>query len=78
MSGAVLNRTAEVVGISNFFSDPAVTGANWADLLAFASNLVPGATLVGYEAGDALDIAMGHGFVTAGSLRVWIHESVGP
>jgi hypothetical protein len=74
VAGAVLNRSAEVVGVSNVFSLPGRKHAAWQGCLARASTLYPGVTMVGYQSGDDLDIALGHGFETSGPLRVWIHD----
>jgi hypothetical protein len=48
LAGAVLNRSGDVVGISNVFGD------DLAGCLGLAGTLVPGAVLVGYQSGDAL------------------------
>jgi hypothetical protein len=74
VAGAVLNRSAEVVGVSNVFSLPGRKHAAWQGCLARASTLYPAVTMVGYESGGDLDIALDHGFETAGPLRVWIHD----
>ena len=69
-AGAVLNRSAGAVGISNFFATARASNA-WAGCVAFATSLFPGATLVGYESGRDLEAARAHGFEEAGPLRVW-------
>lgn len=76
VAGAILNRSSDVVGISNFFTDARVASAGRAGCLAFAGTLHPGSTFVGYESGDALDAARTHDFETAGSVRVWLHENL--
>lgn len=75
VAGAVLNRSSEVIGISNFFADPGTAAASWEGCVAFASTLFPTSTLVGYASGVELDVARSHGFDTAGPLRVWVRES---
>jgi hypothetical protein len=75
LAGAVLNRSAEAVGISNVFAAPSGPPLDWAGCLALADALFPGSTLVGYEAGKALAAALAHGFRRAGPLRVWSIES---
>jgi hypothetical protein len=72
VAGAVLNRSATVVGISNFFADPGVDSASWSGCLSLADRLFPAARFVGYESGDGLVAARGSGFDTAGRLRIWI------
>ena len=74
VAGAILNRSAEVVGVSNVFSLPGRKHAAWQGCLARASALYPAATMVGYQSSGDLDIALDHGFETAGPLRVWIHD----
>lgn len=74
VSGAVLHRSAAVVGLSNFFADPADVDASWAGCLAFAHSLSHPSPLVGYESGDALTTALRHGFDPIGPLRIWIAD----
>jgi hypothetical protein len=74
VAGAVLNRSTDVVGVSNVFSLPGRERAAWQGCLARASTLYPGATMVGYQWGRDLDIALDHGFEIAGPLRVWIQD----
>ena len=71
VAGAILNRSATVVGISNMFTGPS---ADWSGCLAMANALFPSTALVGYESGDQLKLAQHHGFETAGPLRIWICE----
>jgi hypothetical protein len=73
VAGAVLSRSAEVIGVGNLFSLHG-RGQAWPGCLAFASAMYPGATLVGYESGDDLDIALAHGFEAQGPLRVWMRD----
>lgn len=72
VAGAVLNRTREVVGISNFFAAPGVASASWNGCVAFGSALFPDSTLVGYQSGGASERPPG--WDSAGPLRVWLHE----
>ena len=74
VAGAVLNRSATVVGISNLFAAPRAIAAAWSGCLAFAGALHPASTFVGYESGDGLTAARHHGFETVGPLRVWVHD----
>ena len=66
-AGAILNRTGDVVGISNVSATTA-----WPGAVATAAGLYPGLPLVGYEAGDDLAAARRHGFEVIGPLRVWM------
>ena len=70
-AGAILHRSAAVVGVSNVFGD--ATSA-WAGCLLVAASHFPGMPLVGYEHGDDLAEARRHGFEPAGPLRVWIRD----
>jgi len=75
VGGAVLNGRAEVVGISNFFTALSGGSDSWRGCLALASTLFPRATLVGYETGEALDVAIESGFESVGPLQVWIADA---
>lgn len=78
VAGAVLHRSTDVVGVSNFFSNLSTNrgsaAANWADCLGHIGALLPGAVLVGYESKQALDAARFDVFETAGPLRIWQRE----
>lgn len=74
VAGAVLNLAAGFVGLSNFFSEPAVLSSSLAGCLDAADVLFPGSVVVGYEWGEQLDAARAHGFETVGPLRVWRHD----
>jgi hypothetical protein len=69
VAGAILNRTGDVVGISNVFGEDA-----WPGAVATAVGLFPNLPLVGYEAGDVLAAARRHGFEVIGPLRVWMRD----
>jgi hypothetical protein len=72
VGGAILNRSAGVVGLSNVFAAPQWADALWRDLPAIARRLFAGLLLVGYERGDDLDRAIAMGFEALGPLRVWL------
>jgi hypothetical protein len=69
VGGGILNRGAEVVGLSNLFGS--AIDVVWRSLVATASEIFPGLPLVGYEHGDELAAAHRAGFATVGPLRVW-------
>jgi hypothetical protein len=69
VGGGILNRGAEVVGVSNLFGSPIDMVRR--GLAAMAGEIFPGLPLVGYERGDELVAAHQAGFETVGSLRVW-------
>lgn len=74
VGGAVLCRSAKVVGVSNVFSEVAIRSEVWRGLVALAEALSPGVPLVGYESGDALDAARTEGFEAVGPLQVWLRD----
>jgi hypothetical protein len=69
VGGGILNRGAEVVGLSNLFGS--AIDVVWRSLVATAGRIFPGLPLVGYERGDDLAAAHRAGFATIGPLRVW-------
>jgi len=75
VAGVVLNRSAEVVGVSNFFAAPGSAATGWAGGLAHIGTLLPGAVLVGYESSDALGATRPDAFEIAGPLRVWRRDA---
>ncbi len=74
VAGAILNRSAMVVGISNVFVVPGEDLVPWPRCLAFAGELFADKPVVGYESGASLLQAERNGFQTAGPLRVWIND----
>jgi hypothetical protein len=72
VAGAVLNRSSEVVGISNFFADPLDVGASWGACIDFISTLFPEAFLAGYESEPSLIAQRSGAFEAVGPLRVWV------
>ena len=71
VAGAVASRSELVVGISNVFALDGVTA--WPGVLDAVHRLFPELPVVGYEHGDDLEVAIGHGFEPIGPLRVWLH-----
>jgi len=69
VGGGILNRGAEVVGLSNLFG-PTIDMV-WRSLAAMAGEIFPGLSLVGYDRGYKLAAAHHAGFETVGPLRVW-------
>jgi hypothetical protein len=72
MEGAVLNRAAHVVGVTNLFTRRDDLDAAWNAAVDAASERFPNLPIVGYESGDDLAAARRHGFVVLAPLRVWI------
>jgi hypothetical protein len=69
VGGGILNRGADVVGLSNLFGS--TIDLVWRTLTAMAGEIFPGLPLVGYERGYELAAAHQAGFETVGPLRVW-------
>jgi hypothetical protein len=74
--GGILNRGAEVVGLSNLFGSK--IDSVYRTLAAMAGEIFPGLPLVGYESGQELAAAKLAGFETVGSLRVWRLRATAP
>ena len=71
VAGAILNRTDDVIGLSNVFTRDGDHPEVWPSLAAWVARSQPGRTVVGYESGADLDAAIGAGFTPVGTLRVW-------
>ncbi|HEV8244456.1 MAG TPA: hypothetical protein VGP93_01680 [Polyangiaceae bacterium] len=69
-SGA-LNRTFDVVGLSNVFSGMTGLGPLFPGCVRLARDLYPGIALVGYERGEGLLAAEKAGFAAVRALTVW-------
>jgi hypothetical protein len=67
--GGILNRGADVVGLSNLFGSQ--MDRVWRSLIAKAGEIFPDQPLVGYEHGHDLAAAKLAGFETMGPLRIW-------
>jgi hypothetical protein len=72
VAGALLNRSAHVVGLSNVFVTTAAPDDVWPGCLDAITRELPGVPIVGYEPGESLDTALHYGFTALGPLRVWI------
>ena len=71
VAGAIVNRTGDVVGVSNVFSTLGDLDAAWSGCLAYLEIAHPGSAVVGYEAGEELATARRQGFGSVGALRIW-------
>jgi hypothetical protein len=71
VSGAIANRSDDVVGWSNFFASAAEVRDRAAESLATIGGVFPRLPIVGYEHGDDLRNARALGFESLGPLRVW-------
>jgi len=73
IAGAVASRSDQVLGISNVFALDGGPAAAWPIVLDAAHWLFPTLPVVGYEHGEALAVAVQHGFEPVGPLRIWLH-----
>ena len=74
--GGILNRGADVVGLSNLFGSK--IDLVWRSLTATAREIFPGLPLVGYERGNELAAAKLAGFESIAPLRVWRLRATAP
>jgi hypothetical protein len=74
VEGVVLNRGADVIGLTNLFTRRGDLDAAWNAATNTASALFPNEAIVGYESGSDLSAARRHGFVSLGPLLVWMND----
>lgn len=72
-AGCIVNRSPEVVGISNIFCLSGTPKA-FQDAALLASIASAGLPVVGYDSGEALDEMKRQGFKTVGLLRIWLSD----
>lgn len=74
IAGAILNRSASAVGLSNLFSSADDLAEAYEGCVHAVTNHFPGLPIVGYEAGKALVAARAQSFRSVGRLVVWLKE----
>jgi hypothetical protein len=72
VAGAVTNRSAEVVGISNVFDPRGDLGSVWVEAAEAAQARWGPGPLVAYDSGPSLEAAHKAGFAGIGELVVWV------
>ncbi|WP_408010262.1 hypothetical protein ACJROX_08205 [Pseudalkalibacillus sp. A8] len=72
ISGFIANLGADVVGISNVFSNGYIEKDLWSDIVHVVSTVFPDLSMVGYEHDDDLKSALSCGWVSLGPLYVWV------
>jgi hypothetical protein len=72
VAGAIVNRTGDVVGVSNLFAADGNVDDAWIGCLGYVDTAFAGSPVVGYEAGDELAAAHRQRFGSVGRLRVWL------
>jgi hypothetical protein len=75
ISGCLVNKTGDVLGISNFFA-PAGEINCWSDMLGFIFSSIERADVVGYERNDLVEKLQTLGFEAVGDLAVWLKKRV--
>ena len=73
ISGAIANRTENVVGLSNVFALSEDRVLAWIGCVSTANKSFPGLPLVGYEGGSDLALTQTIGFQKLQTLRVWLY-----
>jgi hypothetical protein len=77
VAGAIANRSATAIGLSNVFTTTIATDRVWSAAVNAISVHFPGLPVVGYERGPSLRAAHRAGFTGVGPLRVWVRELEG-
>lgn len=72
VAGAIVNRTDDVIGLSNVFAPEGAAARFWPGCIEAAMDVFAGRPLVGYESGGELAIALALGFEAVGPLRIWV------
>ena len=71
--GCLVNKTADVLGISNFFA-PDSNIEYWSEIIEFVHNSIEFAGIVGYERKDLVKKLQPLGFEATGDLTVWLRN----
>jgi hypothetical protein len=77
VAGAVANRSATVVGISNVFDRDGDLASAWRDAARAAQARWGPLPIVGYASGSALEAAHQAGYRSVGELVVWLKPASG-
>jgi hypothetical protein len=72
VAGAVANRSATVIGLSNVFATTGDLKSAWLSAAAAATALWGRIPIVSYDSGPSLDAAHKAGFRSVGELVVWL------
>lgn len=75
VSGCLINETADVLGISNFFA-PDSKFEYWSEIIKFVYDSIAFSDIVGYEREDFVKKLRTLGFEAIGDLSVWLRNSV--
>lgn len=75
-AGAIANRSATVVGLSNVFDTDGDVASAWRDAARAAQARWGSVPIVSYDSGAALEAAHEAGFGSVGELAVWVKPAV--
>jgi len=73
VSGCLINKTEDVLGISNFFA-PSKEIAYWSEIISFIFNSIERADIVGYKRNELVEKLKLLGFDSVGNLTVWLKK----
>jgi hypothetical protein len=75
VTGCLINKTADVFGISNFFAPDSNT-EYWSEIIKFIHKRIKFTGIVGYERKDLIKKLQPLGFEATGDLTVWLRENI--
>ena len=73
VSGCFVNKTDDVLGVSNFFA-PDENTDYWSDILGFILDSIERIDIVGYEQKEVASKLRSFGFESVGNLSVWLKK----
>ncbi len=73
VSGCFVNKTDDVLGVSNFFA-PNKDTDYWSDIIGFILDSIERVDIVGYERKEVVDKLQSLGFESMGNLTVWLKK----
>ena len=76
VAGAVVNRSATVIGLSNVFHTHGDLESVWRGAASTAQARWGPMPVIGYDSGTALDAAHRAGFGSVGELVVWVKPAI--
>ncbi len=78
VGGAIANRSAKVIGLSNLFDTSGDPESVWLGASAAANATLGQSPVVSYDSGASIEAAHRVGFETIGELSVWLATSSPP
>jgi hypothetical protein len=74
VSGCLVNKTDDLLGISNFFA-PSQSISYWSSIVTFILKTIGNKDIIGYEREPSVGVLKILGFESLGSLTVWIKRN---